>query len=425
MLEKFFDEKMRDLFSEKPDKIAVAVSGGADSLCLTLLLKKWADENHVALFAFTVDHGLRPESKKEAESVHQQLKQLGITHYTLLWQGKKPKTHIEESARNARYDLLEKACRKNKIDYLFLAHHLEDQSETFWARVAHKSGLDGLCGMGEKSQRHHLFLVRPLLEISKKEIVDYVKKNKLSWVEDPMNYNLVYERVLWRKRQENLSEMGLTPSVIGTLSKRMRRVKHAIDFYVDSFIKNSVLLSPVGYAFISKMAWEMAPKEIQLRTFARLLPLISGQDKIISLESLEKLSETSHKSVTLGGCQIIFHKKGVFIAREMRNSVAAKKLKSGESACWDRFFVIAPKALTISHKAPQKRLPDIPYCVQKTFPFADYKYIRYSIDSSAFCGLYFPEVPVLSQKELEKKVRLDYKKEKKILYIHFNPRIQK
>ena len=424
-LEKFFDNKMGTLFSECPDKVAVAVSGGADSLCLTLLLKKWADHQKIKLFAFTVDHGLRPESKKEASDVHKQLQKMGINHQTLIWQGKKPKTRVEELARIARYDLLKKACQKNKIQVLFLAHHAEDQTETFWARLAHKSGLDGLCAMQEKSVFQGLILMRPLLGILKKEIVAYLKSNKVVWVEDPMNYNPIYERVLWRNRQKNLSEMGLTIDTVSTLTKRLTRAKQAIDFYTDSFIKNSVLLSPMGYSFISKMAWEMAPYEIRLRVFLFLLPLISGQDKIVSLESVEKLLENSPKSATLSGCQIIFHKKGVFIAREMRHPVSPKKLKAGEWSYWDRFYVFAPKMLTLSHQAPKKRIKDIPYLVQKTFPNLSYDVIHYSIDADIFCGLYFPEVPVLTQKELEKKARLDYKKGKKTLFIHFNPRIQK
>ena len=421
-LERFFDDKMGTLFPKTPDKVAIAVSGGADSLCLTVLLKKWADENHVQLFAFTVDHGLRKESQKEALGVHQQLQKLGITHNILMWQGKKPKTRVEELARVARYELLQKACHKNKIEVLFLAHHVEDQAETFWARFTHKSGLDGLCAMQEKSNFKGLVLVRPLLDISKKEIIDYLKKNKISWVEDPMNYNPVYERVLWRNRQDGLSRIGLTPDTIGNLTKRLTRAKQAIDFYTDSFIKNSVLLSPVGYAFIGKMAWEMAPMEIRLRTLLHLLPLISGQNKIVSLESLEKLLESQRKSATLSGCQIIFHKKGVFIAREMRATIPPKKLKAGECIKWDRFFVASPVSLTISHQAPKKRIRDLPYLVQKTFPFVDYDCVHYSIDTNCFFGLYFPEVDVLTQKELEKKVRLDYKKGKKTLYIHFNPR---
>lgn len=421
-LEKSFDNKMGGVFSEIPRKMAVAVSGGADSLCLTLLLKKWADKNGVELFAFTVDHGLRKESKREALGVHEQLKKLGITHQTLVWQGKKPKTRVEELARIVRYDLLQKACKRNKVGILFLAHHLEDQAETFWARFSHKSGLDGLCAMQEKSDFKGLTLVRPLLSISKKEIVDYLKRNKVSWVEDPMNYNPEYERVLWRNRQENLSDMGLSPATISTLTKRLTRAKQTIDFYTESFVKNSVLLSPMGYAFIGKMAWEMAPMEIRLRTLLHLLPLISGQNKIVSLESVEKLLESQKKSATLSGCQIIFHKKGIFIAREMRDPASPKKIKTEEFAYWDRFFVASPVSITLSHQAPKKRIKDLPYLVQKTFPFVEYDNIHYSIDADCFCGLYFPEVNVLTQKELEKKVRLDYKKGKKTLFIHFNPR---
>ena len=425
MIEKFFDDKMGALFPEIPAKMAVAVSGGADSLCLTFLLKKWADKNGVKLFAFTVDHGLRPESGKEAMAVQKQLKKIGIDHQILVWRGKKPKTRVEESARLARYNLLQTACQKNKIGVLFLAHHVEDQAETFWARLAHKSGLDGLCAMQEKSDFKGLILARPLLNVSKKEILEYLKKNHLSWVEDPMNYSPLYERVLWRNRQKNLSEMGLTPGTISVLTKRLLRAKQTIDFYADSFIKNSVLLSPAGYAFIAKMAWEMAPTEIRLRALLHLLPLISGQDKIVSLESVENLLNTPKKSATLSGCQIIFHKKGVFIAREMRVPSAPKKLKAGEFTRWDRFDIFAPKSLLLSHQAPKKRIKDLPYLVQKTFPFVEYECVHYSIDADSFCGLYFPEVAVLTQKELEKKVQLDYKKKNKTLFIHFNPRIQK
>ena len=112
-LQKFFDTKMQALFSQIPTRVAVAVSGGADSLCLTFLLKKWADAKHIKLFAFTVDHGLRKESRQEAQEVHKKLQQVGILHKTLVWKGEKPKTRIEELTSMDRYYLLQKACQKN------------------------------------------------------------------------------------------------------------------------------------------------------------------------------------------------------------------------------------------------------------------------------------------------------------------------
>ena len=169
----------------------------------------------------------------------------------------------------------------------------------------------------------------------------------------------------------------------------------------------------------------MAPTEIRLRTLLHLLPLISGQNKIVSLESVEKLLDTPKKSATLSGCQIIFHKKGIFIAREMRIPTKTIQVKAGQKIFWDRFCVISPISYTLTHQAPKKRIKNLPFLIQKTFPLLDYPKVHYSVDESCFCGLYFPEVSVLTQKELEKKARLDYKKGNKTLFIHFNPRIQK
>ena len=178
-LEKNLNDWMENNFPLGINKIAVAVSGGADSLCLTMLLKKWAKEHKVELMAFTINHGLRKEAAKEAEAVHNLLQKKGIKHQTLLWKGTKPKTGIEEKARIARYELLQKACLKEKISYLFLAHHLEDQVETFWSRLAHGSGPDGLSGMSDASVLGQLYLMRPLLKEKKSDLVNYLKKNKL------------------------------------------------------------------------------------------------------------------------------------------------------------------------------------------------------------------------------------------------------
>ena len=162
-----FEQKMNDLLGDFcPKRIAVAVSGGADSLCLTFLLHEWASKRKVQIYAFTVDHGLRKESAEEAKYVHQVLTQKGMAHQTLIWKGKKPTVSVEEKARQARYDLLFDACRKNKIEYLCLAHHQNDQAETFWLRLIRSSGVDGLSAMGECVQRGEITLLRPLLDFS-------------------------------------------------------------------------------------------------------------------------------------------------------------------------------------------------------------------------------------------------------------------
>ena len=225
-----------------------------------------------------------------------------------------------------------------------------------------------------------------------------------------------------RKNQENFDKIGLTCSTIASLTQRLKTTKEAIDFYVDSFIKNSVLLNPAGYIFISRIAWEMIPMAVRIKALIKLLPRVCPTNKPISLESVENLLLSEKKSATLAGCQILLHKKGIFISKELRTPEKKKTFQAGESGFWDRFWIATPKKIVCDYTAPSPRLKDIPYLVQKTFPPMNAQKIHFSIETSAFCGIYFPKVPVCTQKELEKKVRLDYKKGEKTLYIHFNPR---
>src|SRR4051812_9991821 len=92
-------------------QIAVAVSGGGDSMALAVLMQEWVQARSGTMLALTVDHGLRTESSNEARAVQKLLRDRGIPHEILVWDGAKPTTHIQERAREARYDLLLQSCR--------------------------------------------------------------------------------------------------------------------------------------------------------------------------------------------------------------------------------------------------------------------------------------------------------------------------
>jgi len=110
--------------------IAVAVSGGPDSLALTILADRWARERGGRLAALTVDHQLRSESAEEARLVGGWLAARGIAHHVLVWTNTKPATGIQKAARAARYHLLAEWCRAQGCLHLLTAHHREDQAET-------------------------------------------------------------------------------------------------------------------------------------------------------------------------------------------------------------------------------------------------------------------------------------------------------
>jgi len=176
----FFIKKYKEKF--KDQNIALAVSGGSDSLALAFLAKKFSKKYHYNVIAFTLDHQLRKESSEETELVKYIMKKQNIEHHSLLWSGKKPKTKIQETARIMRYNLFSDACIKHNCKYIFLGHHANDQVETFVIRLEAKSGLEGLACMREFSkiltESGSLELVRPKISYEKNTLKESCKRNK-------------------------------------------------------------------------------------------------------------------------------------------------------------------------------------------------------------------------------------------------------
>src|SRR5579863_9177854 len=132
---------------ERRPLIAVAVSGGADSMALALLADAWAKARRGRAVALTVDHRLRAESTAEARQVARWLRRHGIAHEILTWTAPRPRSGVQAAARAARYALLEDWCLRAHCLHLLTAHHRRDQVETFWLRLTRGSGLDGLAAM--------------------------------------------------------------------------------------------------------------------------------------------------------------------------------------------------------------------------------------------------------------------------------------
>jgi len=178
----------------KGSRWAVALSGGPDSTALLSLLLEINPQTE----ALIVDHGLRPESMAEAQRTTAQARALGAQTRILQWEGEKPTTHIQVSARQARYRLLGEYCEANRISHLFLAHHANDQLETVALRAERSSGWRGLAGMPWVSERGDITLVRPLLDVMKGELVSHCDRQGLSYVLDPSNSNPRFARAQLR-----------------------------------------------------------------------------------------------------------------------------------------------------------------------------------------------------------------------------------
>ena len=365
-----FEQKMKNLLGDFcPTKMAVAVSGGADSLCLTFLLQAWAQKRNVQIYAFTVDHGLRAESAKEAKYVHQLLTQRGIEHQTLIWKGEKPSVSVEEKARQARYDLLFDACRKKKIEYLCLAHHQNDQAETFWLRLIRSSGVDGLSAMGGCVQRNGIYLLRPLLDFSRKEIQKTMSKRfGVEWVEDPSNQQTVFERVRLRQFQNQLDKVGLTASAVALSAKRLMRARNALEWITSRFMENYVKKNPAGFVFVDGKAFAEQPQEIQLRVLDKSLACVVGDGYISHMAQLESFLQKMPCRLTLNDCQIVCVKKGFYVCPELIKMPKPVKLEPNEKTTWGRFEVVCDKAVTVAPLTDSYRVKRLPALVCRTIP---------------------------------------------------------
>ena len=190
--------KKEIIFTEKPN-IAVAVSGGPDSIALVFLLNTWIKKKNGKLIALIFDHKIRDNSKEEAQGTKAYLKSNGIHSKILsVSKNKLTKKNMNQARKNRFHQIID-YCKKKKIFYLFLGHHYDDNIETFLIRKIAGSNFEGLNCMQNKTLFDEILIIRPLLNFTKDQLLNYLKTNNLKFVQDPSNFNEKYSRAKIRK----------------------------------------------------------------------------------------------------------------------------------------------------------------------------------------------------------------------------------
>lgn len=209
--------------------LLVAVSGGPDSMALLLKVAAWRQSGtRPPIHAATVDHGLRPGSRAEAETVGQWARSIGIKHSILTWDGEKPATRIQERARAARYGLLADHAERIGADVLMTAHHADDQVETILFRLLRGSNIAGLAGMSSLTRRGSLLHARPFLGWSKADLVAFCDAVGQPFFSDPSNEDPRYARTRMRRLSALLAEQGFGRGAILRLAGRLGRAEAAL-----------------------------------------------------------------------------------------------------------------------------------------------------------------------------------------------------
>jgi tRNA(Ile)-lysidine synthase len=299
--------------------VVVAVSGGSDSLALLHLLISYRAlrTTFPEIIAVTIDHELRRESADEANFVARLCEKAGIAHRILNWDGPKPDTGISAKARDVRYNLLCRAAREAGTDMILAGHTLDDQIETFVMRSARtgEGGSErGLAGMALATLlEREIWLVRPLLDLSREQLRDYLRGRAIAWRDDPSNDNPKYERVRIRKALRGANREKIESEIVEKANKR-----RSLNNTVAQFLPHCVTIYDGIRAEISRENWALQEQDVQ-----RLA---------IALEHI--CSQRLSGRITMNRCVLQLRKDKALIYREMR-SLQDINIDPGTIAVWD------------------------------------------------------------------------------------------
>ena len=350
--------------------IVLAVSGGPDSTALLHLVHGWSRNQGRApdsVVAVTVDHGLRPEARAEADEVARQADALGIAHRIVRWDGPRPTSGLQAAARAARYRLLSEIAQEGLAGLdadaraaIVTAHTADDQAETFLMRLARGSGVDGLASIppygspaieGQEADRTTIKLLRPFLGIARRRLLATLAARSIPFSDDPSNRDRRFERVRVREALEVLETLGVTREALQRSARRLQLARETLERAANELEARAVT-SIAGLVYqIDLASLSDASRETAVRIFRRVLAEAGGAAPAAELDAVETavtrlLAGSDVPTFTLGGCLIeIATENGssravVRVCREpdRGGGLPSIVIAPGETACWDRRF---------------------------------------------------------------------------------------
>jgi len=336
---------------DAPKRLLLAVSGGADSMTMMRLAASLQDRFEFSVAS--VDHQLRAGARAEAALVAKEAGRHGFDHTVLEWTGEKSSSGLQAAARHARYRLLINHAYALGAEAILTAHNADDQAETVLMRKARGSGVRGLAAMAEKSfiaadAGETILLLRPLLDVRRRDLRNYLEAQGAAFVDDPSNENEAYERVRVRRAlsiQEAEGEISVSAICQAARESReeARRIEAAQN---DRFEMLDGRFDENGAAHLrAGLSANDAP------LIARLIHAVAGGDHAVTdtrcAEALE--AALSGRKTTLGGAILslrghvlsIYREPATVLGRAGVASLAPLKIAPGGKALWDSRFILA------------------------------------------------------------------------------------
>ena len=317
---------------EPAPALAVAVSGGADSLALALLARDWVAARGGRLVGLIVDHGLRPEAAAEAATTAARLAGLGVPARLLRVDGLARGPGLAARARAARYAALEAGCLGAGSVHLLLGHHAADQAETVLLRALSGSGAAGAAGMAALVETPRLRLLRPLLDVPPGRLRAVLRAAGLGWVEDPSNHDPAATRARLRALRADREGAGPATLALAEAAAAAGRIRAATEAALAALLATCASLHPEGYALLD-------PAPLPPAALGALISAVAGRAYPPARPGLAALA-CRPRPATLGGVRLLAAGRlapgRLLLVREA--AAMAPPVAAVPGAWWDRRF---------------------------------------------------------------------------------------
>ncbi|RTK93488.1 MAG: tRNA lysidine(34) synthetase TilS [Rickettsiales bacterium] len=372
MIQNRFNQSINNLITEAaPNGVALAISGGIDSIALLYLFSEWAKLYKIKTTIFSVNHFLRPESAGDIEFVKRQAQILGHDFYSLNWiHDSSNKSAIQERARDARYELMTNQCHKLNISILITAHHKDDVLENYIMRLRKKSGIFGL----SYSCTHFINdiqILRPLLIFYKDELVNYLHSKKIQWREDCSNQSDSYER--------NRVRMQISDFSIDQKNQLLQDIHECniqaqnLNKQLLNVIAEFIHITKYGFALINIEKINHQTDDIKIQVLNYILTIISGKKHIPRFRSISKilslLNTNSLINHSLHGCILKTYNDKLLVFRE-KKQIDNNLIKKKNGFLWDNRFLFNIDKIDPEYKIETLNINELKKLTKK-FVFKD------------------------------------------------------
>lgn len=337
-----------------PQRAILAVSGGPDSMALARLAAQEAAAGRGEFLAVTIDHGLRPGARAEAEQAGRWCRAAGLAHRILAWEGPKPSSGVQAAARAERYRLLAGLAAGEGYEAILTAHTGGDQAETVFMRLARGAGPRGLAGMEARTMiaagpQEPVLLLRPLLEFPRARLIATLDAVGQDFIADPSNDDPGFERVRTRALLAALAEQGLlTAEALCRTAARMRVAAARLEASETAFFEEAGgALGDYGWASLTFDERHAPPPGL----IARLIRAVSGGDHLPTEDAAASALAAANEvgTASLGGAILkkargrlyIYREPAAVLGRAGLAPLAPAPVPPGGRILWDGRFIIA------------------------------------------------------------------------------------